>query len=46
MGPTKLRLASMSNPKYLDLAVGQAQGNAGLASMSDPKHLDLTITKF
>ena len=46
MGLTKLRFASMSNLKYLNLAVSQVQGNMGLASMSDPKHLDLAITNY
>jgi hypothetical protein len=37
-------LASMSDPKYLGLAINQAQGNVGLVNMSDPKNLN--ITKF
>jgi len=38
-------LASMSNPKFLDLTVSQVQNNMGLASMSDPRYLDLTINQ-
>jgi len=34
----------MSDPKYLGLAINQAQGNVGLTNISNPKNLD--ITKF
>jgi hypothetical protein len=36
----------MSDPRYLDLAIRQIQGNIGLKNMSDPKYLDLAVLQI
>jgi hypothetical protein len=35
----------MRDPKYLNLAIYQVQGNMDLANMADPRHLDLTVSQ-
>ena len=36
----------MSDPRYLDLAIRQIQGNIGLKNMSDPRYLDLAVLQI
>jgi hypothetical protein len=38
-------LENMQDPRYLDLAFSQVQGNVGLENMSDSKHLDLAVSQ-